>query len=498
MPPATSSPASQALTPELARKLAWSSPAGLAYVATRGKWLPARHLRAIDERLCAIERGEIDRLMIFQPPRSGKSMLTSEHAPAWYLGRHPDRRVILCSYGAQLASNWGRKARNVLEAYGPSVFDVHVASTSKAADHWNIEGETGGMNTAGVGGPITGFGADLLIIDDPLKDAEEAGSEVIRAKQIDWWQSVARTRLMAGGAVVLMQTRWHELDLAGWLLEDMRHGGDQWEVLSLPAIAEEEDQLGREEGDALWPAKFPLEELERTKRALGGYYWAALYQQRPVPAGGAVFKRSDFRYFAEDPEHDLYVMKGAQGEPDRPVGRGYCYRFVTCDPAFSDKETADYTVMALWGVTPWMDLLLLDLERVRFDMENIASVIRRYYELHHPTDVRVESKAYGAKVIDELVRQGLPILPLEADTNKVTRALGAVPRYECHAVYHRAGAPWLYDYEKELLAFPNAQHDDQVDAYSYAALALPQLQLVSPRQKSAGTTETGGLMSEQL
>ena len=201
MPRASISPGSPALTPDTAGKVARGSPAGLAYVASRGRWLPARHLLAIDEQLCRVERGEIDRLMIFQPPRSGKAMLTSEFTPAWYLGRHPDRRVILCSYGAHLASNWGRKARDVLAAYGPEFFDVRVATQSKAADHWNLQGEPGGMNTAGVGGPITGFGADLLIIDDPLKDAEEAGSEVIRAKQIDWWQAVARTRLMAGGAV---------------------------------------------------------------------------------------------------------------------------------------------------------------------------------------------------------------------------------------------------------------------------------------------------------
>jgi len=498
MPRTTSSPASPGLRPDAARELARASPAGLAYVASRGRWLPARHLRMISERLCAIERGEIDRLMIFQPPRSGKSMLTSEFTPAWYLGRHPDRRVILASYGAHLASNWGRKSRDVLIEHGPSVFGINVATQSKAADHWNIAGEPGGMNTAGVGGPITGFGADLLIIDDPLKDAEEAGSEVIRAKHVDWWQAVARTRLMAGGAVVLMQTRWHESDLAGWLLEDMRHGGDQWEVLSLPAIAEEDDQLGREEGEALWPSKFPLPDLERTKRALGGYYWAALYQQRPVPAGGAVFKRNDFRYFTEHPEDGLYIMRGAHGDEDKPVGRGYCYEFVTVDPAFSEKETADYTALGLWAVTPWSDLLLLDVARIRFDVENLPAAIQRYWELWKPKDIRIEAKAYGTRVINALVNQGLPIIPLEADTDKVTRALSAVPRYECHAVYHRTGGTYREDYERELLAFPNGAHDDQVDMYSYAALALPQIGVFAYKQQESGTTETGGLATQQL
>jgi predicted phage terminase large subunit-like protein len=375
---------------------------------------------------------------------------------------------------------------------------VQVSPRSAASDHWNLLRRGGGMNTAGVGGPITGFGADLLIIDDPLKDSEQAGSEVIRTKQIEWYQSTARTRLMPGGAIVLMQTRWHEEDLAGWLLQEMKDGGDQWEVVSLPAIADEADQLGRDVGEALWPERFPLHELERTRRAVGGYYFAAMYQQRPVPAGGALFKRVDFRYFTEDPENDLYVMRGAQGEEDRPVGRSYCYRFVTIDPAFSEKETADYTAIGLWAVTPWKDLILLEVARIRFDVENLHAPIHRYYELWQPSDMRIEAKAYGSKVIAALVRQGLPIIPLEADTDKVTRALGAVPRYECHAVFHRAGAPWLEDYEHELLSFPAGAHDDQVDMYSYAALALPELQLVTPRQESMGETQTGCLATQQL
>jgi predicted phage terminase large subunit-like protein len=490
--------ASSSLDPEVKRALARVSPAGLAFISSQGRWTPARHLLAIDEKLCAVERGEIKRLMVFQPPRSGKSMLISNFMPPWFLGLNPNKRVILCSYGAALAYNWGRKSRDVLEDHGQEWFDVEVNPASKAVDHWNLDKHDGGMNTAGVGGPITGFGAELLIIDDPLKDAEEASSEVIRAKQIEWWKSTARTRLNAGAAVVLMQTRWHEGDLAGWLLEDMREGGDQWEVLSLPAIAEEDDQLGREPGAPLWPERFPLANLEETKRGVGGYYWQAMYQQRPVPAGGAIYQRHWFRYFREDPENDLYWMLGAEGEDDRTVGRGYLYRFVTIDPAFSEKETADYTAMCLWGVTPWMDLLLLDVERVRFDVENLAAAIRRYYDLHLPVDVRIESNAYGSRVIGELIRQGLPIVALEADKDKVIRAQGAVPRYEAHTVFHRAGADWLEAYERELLAFPSGVHDDQADCYAYAALALPELQLVATRQQSIGQTVTGGLATQEL
>ena len=191
-------------------------------------------------------------------------------------------------------------------------------------------------------------------------------------------------------------------------------------------------------------------------------------------------------------------MKGAQGETDKPVGRSYCYRFVTCDPAFSEKETADYTALGLWAVTPWMDLLLLEVARIRFDVENLPAAITRYWELWKPNDIRIETKAYGTRVINALVQQGLPIVGVDADTDKVTRALSAVPRYEAHAVFHRQGGEYVYDYEREILHFPSGAHDDQVDMFSYAALALPELQLVAVRQESLGVTQTGGLKDVPL
>ncbi|GAC1614419.1 MAG: hypothetical protein NVS4B10_25970 [Myxococcales bacterium] len=154
--------------------------------------------------------------------------------------------------------------------------------------------------------------------------------------------------------------------------------------------------------------------------------------------------------------------------------------------------------MGLWAVTPWMDLLLLDVARIRFDVENLPAAIHRYYELWKPGDIRIESKAFGTRVINALVQQGLPIIPLDADTDKVTRALSAVPRYEAHAVYHRSGGAYVEDYEREILAFPAGAKDDQVDMYAYAALALPELQVFSYKQAEAGATETGGLLSEPL
>jgi hypothetical protein len=234
--------------------------------------------------------GSVKRLLITMPPRHGKSEFASKYFPAWYLGTFPDRRVILTSYEADFAMTWGRKVRDLLHEFGPAVFGVSVRSDSTAANRWGIEDNTGGMDTAGVGGPITGKGAHLLIIDDPVKNAEEAASETMRNKAWDWYVSTAYTRLEPAGAVILIQTRWHSDDLAGRILAHAAETGERWDVVNLPAMAEEGDVLGRESGEPLWPERFDLDALERIRATLGGYYFAALYQQRPGPPDGAMFK----------------------------------------------------------------------------------------------------------------------------------------------------------------------------------------------------------------
>jgi predicted phage terminase large subunit-like protein len=477
---------------ELERELARRSPAGFAYVASRGKWMPAAHLLLISEKLCAIARGEIDRLMVFMPPRSGKSQLISEYTPPWYLGCFPDRRIILASYGAALASTWGRRARNLLTEFGPGIFEVEVDNESKAADRWDIAGRTGGMITAGVGGPISGRGAHCLIIDDPVKNAEEAASEVIRAKHMDWWRSVARTRLMPGGAVVLLQTRWHEADLAGSLLAEMQDGGDQWEVLSLPAIAEDDgDVLGRSPGAALWPAFFDEEALQRTKRSIGSYFWSALYQQRPAPAEGFLFKRKDFRYWHEETNpagailQRWYVLTDDDGT--RRFDTGTCPRFQTADVAISEKEAADWTVVATWAVTPAGDLLLVDLDRRHFEEQQTVQFLADANDKHGRVPMWIERFGAGRNPLAILARRGHPVqeVPAEAGAqmDKITRAFGAVALCEQHKLFLPRPEPeWLGPYVSELGSFPNAAHDDQVDVTAYAARLLPTIGMVGRRQ----------------
>ncbi len=485
-----------------------SSPAGFAALASAGEWVGYEHLLLLDEKLEAAARGEIPRLIVAMPPRHGKSELISRYTPAWFLGRFPNKKVLLASYEARFAATWGRKARQLLEEYGPAVFGVRVSSASAAAESWEIADHSGAMATAGVGGPLTGKGAHLLIIDDPVKNSEEAASEVIREKHWDWWRSTARTRLQKNAAVVLVMTRWHEDDLAGRLLEAAADGqGDEWELLELPAIAEPdeetgamEDALGRAEGDALCRGLgFDEPWMADTRRALGTYWFWALYQQKPRPAEGLLFRRADFRYFRVDAEQGLYVLEDEEGL--HPVGIDYCTHFMTADTAASEDEMADYSVISTWAVTPESHLLLVRVERERFEDTRVGAFLQMSYDDAdvRPAFVTVENASSGPKVIRELGRKGYPIRSAIPDTDKVTRALLAVARYEEHRVFHRRGAAWLADLEAELLAFPNAAHDDQVDTVSYAAIELPRIaQLRRSKRDERPKTEMGGLKGKRL
>ena len=266
----------------------------------------ARHHELIVSKLEAVEREEISRLMIFLPPRHGKSLIASTLFPAWYLGRHPDHHVIFATYGQELSDDFGRRVRNsIVDQVHEAVFpNCRLSDDSSAAHRFNTT-KGGAYYAVGRGGPITGRGAHLLLIDDPIKDREEANSETIRKSLHEWFASVAYTRLTPKGAVIVIQTRWHEDDLAGWLLRE--HGSENWDVLSLPALAEHDESF-RREGEALWPERFPLEDLNRKRQLVGGAAWASLYQQRPAAAEGAIFKRGWWRSYRELPQFSQVVQ----------------------------------------------------------------------------------------------------------------------------------------------------------------------------------------------
>lgn len=433
------------------------SPASFALAVSPGFLLPP-HIDLLDRAIVeTIEVGA--RLIVEMPPRHGKSELGSRYTPAWFLGTYSGRRVMLCSAEGELATGFGRRARDLLLEHGQSVFGVRVRSDSAAADRWDIAGWNGGMLAAGIGGSITGRGADLLIIDDPVKSVEDAESATMRERTWEWYCGTALTRLEPGAAVIVIMTRWHEDDLGGRILDNDR---GEWRVLRLPALAEEDDPLGRAPGEPLWPERYSVDELERRKRDVGRRVFAAEYQQRPVPPVGTIFQSDWFRYARP-------LAEGAYDVGGRVVAVADCRRFVACDLALSTRVSADWTVITCWLITPANDLILVDVLRRRMQAPEIVPALRRVYEQFEPYAIGIETGGFQSAIIQEALLDGLPAKKLEPDKDKVSRALLAAAKMESGKIFFRFGADYLEALEPELLAFPHGRHDDQVDAISYAA-----------------------------
>lgn len=384
----------------------------------------------------------------------------------------PERRILLVSYSHEFAQSWGRKARDVLKEVGYELYGVRVKEKVGASNWWETEKYGGAMFSTGIRGTITGKGANLLIIDDPVKNAEEARSKTIRDKNWDWYQSTAYTRLEPDGAVVLVMSRWHYDDLAGRCLKE---SGENWHILCLQAIAEQDEDYGvlkRKAGEPLWGERFSLQDLERIKTTIGRYWFNALYQQRPAESEGEIFKREYFRYFTE--EQDFYVLYDGQ-DRKRTIKKSDCIVFQTVDLAITTKETSDYTVIGTFAVTPAKDLLVLDIYRARIDMPTQKRVIKDLYKKIQPAYIGIESQAYQLALIQELRQEGLPIRELKAVKDKVARALTVATRYESGSVYHLKNGRYLEDLEDELLRFPVGEHDDQVDVLSYAGIEIAKM-----------------------
>lgn len=412
------------------------------------QYTAADYHRRIATWLARVARGLCKRLMIFAPPRHGKSMLTSQFFPPWYMGRNPDHHIIATTYAQDLANDFGRNVRNIVSSdfYGTVFPTVSIATDSQAQNrfHVNLGGAYFGV---GVGGAITGRGAHLLLIDDPVKGREEAESETIRRRTHEWYASVARTRLMPGGAIVIIQTRWHEDDLAGWILREQSHEG--WTILNFPALAEPGDIMGRMEGDALWPEKYPVESLADIKKAVGSREWESLYQQRPSAREGAIFKREWWQYW--------------RGLP--PVHSGIIQSW---DTAFKDGEENDYSVCTTWMVGR-TQYYLLDCWRERVEYPELKKAAQGLAAKWNPNAVLIEDKASGQSLIQELRRNTrLPIIPVEVDKNKINRAYPLTPQWEAGKIAIKEGAPWTQDVIDEMASFPSGAHDDIVDSVTMA------------------------------
>ncbi len=401
----------------------------------------------VSRRVAALAEAPL-RLVVSMPPRHGKSELLSHWTPVWFLANWPTGRVGLASFAADSASTWGRKARDtVRERQGD--LGITLRKDLNRASHWELV-EGGGMITAGVDGPMTGRGFDLLVVDDPIKNWQEANSAVMREHLWEWWRSTARTRLEPGGSIIVVATRWHEDDLLGRLLAADPHDpdthGDRWEHIRLPALAEPMDPLGRAEGDPLWPARYDTGALADIRTAVGGQDWAGLYQQRPTQEGGGLFKL------------DWWQLVGAL---PRPTGSPIQF----WDTAFKTGQQHDYSV----GVTLYPcaeGYGLLDVWRDRVEFPALERAVISQAATHQPSHVYVEDRASGQSLVQTLRRDTrLPIVPVPVDKDKVARANAVTGLVESGRVFLPKNAPWVPAFLDELAAFPSGAHDDQVDAF---------------------------------
>lgn len=424
----------------------------------------------IAEKLEAVARGEIKRLRIHMPPRHGKSELGSKRFPAWFMGRHPRRHVIAASYNSDLAADFGREVRNIVASKPyQAVFDTTLAEDSSAANRWHTQ--HGGMYAAvGIGTATTGRGAHILMIDDPFKDREEADSQTHREKVWRWYTSTAYTRLESDitldelteddhlwhellddigegnaepfeGAIVLICTRWHEDDLAGRVEAAQNNGGEQWEVLDLPAILED--------GRALWHAKFPVARLHKIRDTIGARDWSALYQQRPTPEEGDYFKREWFRYYNVPPKH-----LRTYGASDYAV----------------TAKGGDYTVHVVCGVDPDDNLYILDVWRSQAEshvwVEEFINLVDKHKPLRWNEEQGQIIKSLGPFITKRMRDRKVNCWreQMSSVADKPTRARAFQARCAMGKVYFPHNAPWVADLQAELLNFPAGKHDDQVDA----------------------------------
>jgi predicted phage terminase large subunit-like protein len=403
------------------------------------------------------------------PPQHGKSTLTSANFPAWFLGKFPRKNVILTAYEADFAESWGAKARDIMETYGPTVFGMTVRKDKRAGSSWQVCPVTnmtryqdgGTMRTAGMGGAITGKGADILIIDDPIKNDEQARSKVTKEHQWDWYQSTAYTRLSPTGAIIIIQTRWAEDDLSGRAIKEMNEGRstDKWHIIKLKAFAKENDILGRAYGDALFPQRYDKENLTNIKSNLTAYWWSALYDQEPTPEEGNIFKRQWWKFY---PHHSLDNLGRKKAtNPD-----GFDEITVSFDCSFKDLADSSYVVGGVWG-RRGANKYLLDLVRDKMDYPTTKLAIKAtLWKWKETRRVLIEDKANGTAVIQDLKNELSSIIPVPAVTSKVARAQGCSSTVEAGNVYLPEGAPWVQDFIEELCSFPNAEYDDQVDMTS--------------------------------
>ena len=431
-----------------------------------------RHHRLLADQLMAIERGEKDRVCVNIPPRHGKSQLVSTYYPAWFIGRNAGKKVMLVSHTADLAVDFGRKVRNIIdsEPYQQVFPNLALSSDSKSAGRWNTS--TGcEFYATGVGSALAGRGADLLLVDDPHSEQDVLnGNFSAFDKAYDWFAFGARTRLMPRGRVAIVHTRWHANDMTGRLIQDMANneGSDQYEVVEYPAILEVEDKVtGEIVQKALWPEFFDLTALLRTKASMPVFQWNAQYQQNPTGEEASIIKRDWWRLWPDD-------------EPPAVE-----YIIMALDAAAEANNRADFTSLTTWGVffndeENMHQIILLNAIKRRMEFPELKALAMEEYREWEPDAFIVEKKSSGTPLYQEMRRSGVmvqeytPVRGTANNPNSKMARLNSVSDIISSGLVWVPPKRWAEELVEEVAGFPFASNDDQVDTTIMALMRFRQ------------------------
>jgi predicted phage terminase large subunit-like protein len=419
------------------------------------EFIVGKHHRIIAEKLERIADGELRRLIINMPPRHTKSEFASFLFPAWMIGKNPNMKIIQATHTTELAVNFGRKTKNLIEREDyQEIFNTRLAADSKASGRWDTD--RGGMYYAvGVGSNLAGRGGDLIIIDDPHSE-QTAMSNNGFDDAWDWYTGGPRQRLQPGGAIILVMTRWSEKDMTGQLIRAQAKDAtaDQWEIVELPAIMES--------GKACWPEYWPLEDLETVKASIPPSKWNAQYQQHPTGEESSILKREWWKRWEKTSIPSLeYVIQ-------------------SYDTAFSKRETADYSAITTWGVfrpneAGQAGLILLDSKKGRWDFPELKQIALDSYKFWEPETVIIEAKASGMPLTHELRNMGIPVVNFTPSrgTDKLSRVHSVSPLFESGMIW-APDQKWADELIEECAAFPNGEYDDLVDSTTQALMRYRQ------------------------
>ena len=418
-------------------------------------FISGKHHQIMADAFERVASGELKRLIINMPPRHTKSEFASYLLPSWFLGKFPEKKIIQTAHTAELAVGFGRKVRNLVSSEQfATVFDTKLSSDSKAAGRWNTH-MGGDYFAIGVGGAVTGKGADLLIIDDPHSEQEaKQGNPAVFDGVYEWYTSGPRQRLQPGGAIIIVMTRWSKRDLTGQILKNSeKEGVNEWEVIEFPAILPS--------GTPLWPGFWKREELEALKAELPVGKWEAQYQQNPTGNEGAIIKRDQWRIW----------------EKDEPPSCEYLIQ--SWDTAFEKNSRADYSACTTWGVFQHPDqqgnyktnIIVLDAFKSRMEFPELKSKALELYKEYTPDTLIIEKKAAGAPLIYELRQMGIPLAEYTPSkgNDKIAR-VNAISDMFASGVVWCPQTRWADELMEELAAFPNGDNDDLVDSTSQALL----------------------------